>query len=446
MTDERPYGRHFAPRVDDSGSEDPHSKGVRDFESTPVPIEDGEFAGAEAPVDTDELTRVEAPVGAGEPVGAEALVEADESAEAEAPAEHDVRVDEAALQESAIDEPLEDGDRRDPKPSRKRVMGVTVLVVLLVIAVLAAGIAFFVNHSIAEGRRKFEASMQHMIDQSGSTIEHDGVTYRLNENMVTVAFIGFDGKITNITSGDQTTGQSDTVMVLALNADTGKTTCILIPRDSWVDVDTYIAGNYSGQQKMQICLQYTYGNSNEESSQLVAQCASRVLSGMPIDYYFTLDVKGVGPLADAIGGVKLTPVKSVEKYDIHEGEETVLTGERAQEYVQYRDYVVDISTLERQQRQLSFIKAFAAQVLESAAGDPAKLISLYQTALQYTWTNLGIEEFSYLASIMAEHGASDFELKTLEGEFSSQDGHAVLYLDQEQVTQTVLDVFYTPAS
>ena len=95
-----------------------------------------------------------------------------------------------------------------------------------------------------------------------------------------------------------------------------------IPRDSWVDVDTYIAGSYSGQQKMQICLQYTYGSSNEESSQLVAQCASRVLSGIPIDHYFTLNVKGVGPLADAIGGVRLTPVKSVEKYDIFEGEET----------------------------------------------------------------------------------------------------------------------------
>lgn len=213
-----------------------------------------------------------------------------------------------------------------------------------------------------------------------------------------------------------------------------------------MDADTYIAGNYSGQQKMQICLQYTYGSSSEESSQLVAQCVSRVLSVIPIDYYFTLNVKGVGPLADVIGGVKVTPVKSVEKYGIFEGEETILNGRRAQECVQYRDCHVDISTLERQERQLPFIKAFANQGLTAASGYPAKLISLYPTALQYTWTNLGIEEFSYMASIMAKHCASDFEIRTLEGEFSSQNGHAVLYFDQDGVTQTVLEVFYSPVS
>lgn len=344
------------------------------------------------------------------------------------------------------DDDSHDLESPSSKWSRKRSVGITLLSVALVLALVAMGFALFINHSIAEGRRRFEDSMQHMIDQSGSTIEHDGVTYQLNENMVTIAFIGFDGRTVNANSGNQTTGQSDTIMVLALNADTGKSTCIFIPRDSWVDVDTYIAGSYSGQQKMQMCLQYTYGSTNEESSLLVAQCASRVLSGIPIDYYFTLNVEGVGPLVDAIGGVKLTPVNSVEKYGIVEGEETVLNGLRAQEYVQYRDYLVDSSTLARQERQLSFIKAFAEQALGSAAGDPGKLVALYQTALQYTWTNLGIEEFSYMASIMAEHGITDFEIKTLEGEFSSQDGHAVLYLDQDGVTQTVLEVFYSPVS
>lgn len=414
MTDERPYGRHFAPRNEDDHTEDPR--------------------GPEAPAASVELDEQVQETDQFDYESSYLSSECDESSE------------DVDCQAEPAEQASEDLDQRDSKPSRKRVAGITVLAILFIIAMIAAGIALFVNHSIAQGRRKFEDSMRHMIDQSGSTIEHDGVTYRLNENMVTVAFIGFDGRTVNGSSGDQTTGQSDTVMVLALNADTGKSTCILIPRDSWVDVDTYIAGSYSGQQKMQICLQYTYGSSNEESSQLVAQCASRVLSGIPIDYYFTLNVEGVGPLADAVGGVRLTPVKSVEKYDIFEGEETMLNGRRAQEYVQYRDYHVDISTLERQERQLSFIKAFANQVLTAASGDPAKLITLYQTALQYTWTNLGMEEFSYMASIMAKHGASDFEIRTLEGEFSSQNGHAVLYLDQDSVMQTVLDVFYSPVS
>ena len=349
-------------------------------------------------------------------------------------------------QAEAAGQASEDIDQGDAKPSRKRVAGIAVLVVLFIIAMIAAGIALVVNHSIAQGRRKFEDSMQQMIDQSGSTIEHDGVTYRLNENMVTVAFIGFDNQVRNPTTGESTTGQADAIMIMALNTDTGRATCISIPRDSWVDVDTYIDGSYSGQNKMQLCLQYTYGSSNEQSSELVTQAASRILSGIPIDYYFTLNVRGIAPLADAIGGVTLTPVQTVPGYDIYEGVETTLSGTRAEKYVRNRDGSNDSSSLDRQARQLSFIKAFFKQALQSAAGDPSKLLSLYQTALNYTWTNLGMDEFSYIASTMIGQGVSGVDVVSLQGEMSSEGNHAALYLDQDSVFQTVLDVFYTPES
>lgn len=298
MTDERPYGRHFAPRNEDDRIEDPHGPEA-----------------ASAPVEPDEQVQETDQHGY-----ASSCV----SSECDEPSEY---VD---CQVEAAERVSEEIDQSDPKPSRKRVVGITVLAVLFIIALIATGIALFVNHSIAQGRRKFEDSMQRMIDQSGSTIEHDGVTYRLNENMVTVAFIGFDNQVRNLTTGEATTGQADAIMIMALNTDTGRATCISIPRDSWVDVDTYIDGSYSGQNKMQLCLQYTYGSSNEQSSELVAQAASRILSGIPIDYYFTLNVRGIAPLADAIGGVTLTPVQTVPGYDIYEEVETTLSGTRAE--------------------------------------------------------------------------------------------------------------------
>ncbi len=414
MTDERPYGRHFAPRNEDDHTEDP-----RGPEAASAPVEPNEQA-----QETDQFDRECSCVSS----------ECDESSE------------EVDCQAEAAEQASEDIDQGNPKPSRKRAIGIAVLVVLFIIAMIAAGIALFVNHSIAQGRRKFEDSMQQMIDQSGSTIEHDGVTYRLNENMVTVAFIGFDNQVRNLTTGEATTGQADAIMIMALNTDTGRATCISIPRDSWVDVDTYIDGSYSGQNKMQLCLQYTYGSSNERSSELVTQAASRILSGIPIDYYFTLNVRGIAPLADAIGGVTLTPVQTVPGCNIFEGVETTLFGERAEQYVRNRDGSNDSSSLDRQARQLSFIKAFFKQALQSASGDPSKLLSLYQTALNYTWTNLGIDEFSYIASTMIGQGVSGVDVVSLQGEMSAEGNHAAFYLDQDSVFQTVLDVFYTPES
>lgn len=182
MTDERPYGRHFAPRNEDDRIEGPHGP-------------EAASAAAEPDEQVQEADRPDCESSCVSSECAESLEDVDCQAE-------------TAEQASEV------LDQGDPKPSRKRVVGITVLVVLFIIAMIAAGIALFVNHSIAQGRRKFEDSIQHMIDQSGSTIEHDGVTYRLNENMVIVAFIGFDGNVTNITSGDPTTGQSDTIMSL----------------------------------------------------------------------------------------------------------------------------------------------------------------------------------------------------------------------------------------
>ena len=414
MTEDRPYGRHFAPR-----NEDEHTEALRGPEAASAPVEPNEQI-----QETDQFDCESSCVSS----------ECDEFSE------------DVDCQAGAAEQALEDINQRDPKPSRKRAIGIAVLVVLFIIAMIAAGIALFVNHSIAQGRRKFEDSMQQMIDQSGSTIEHDGVTYRLNENMVTVAFIGFDNQVRNLTTGESTTGQADAIMIMALNTDSGRATCISIPRDSWVDVDTYIDGSYSGQNKMQLCLQYTYGSSNEQSSELVTQAASRILSGIPIDYYFTLNVRGIAPLADAIGGVTLTPVQTVPGYDIYEGVETTLSGTRAEKYVRNRDGSNDSSSLDRQARQLSFIKAFFKQALQSAAGDPSKLLSLYQTALNYAWTNLGMDEFSYIASTMIGQGVSGVDVVSLQGEMSSEGNHAAFYLDQDSVFQTVLDVFYTPES
>lgn len=383
-----------------------------------------------------------------EPAGANERAELVESVEAGEPA-NPCEPDEAgepneaptATESADLNEPVES----DHGPRRARRIGLRVLVaVLVLVCVTAAGAAIWVNSSIQRGRKAFEESMQRAIEETGSTVEYEGRTYELNKDMVTIAFIGFDNRTKNATTGSDAQGQSDTIMVVALNTATGAATGIIIPRDSMVPVDMYIEGNYSGQSTMQICLQYSYGDSSEQSSELVARCASRVLYGMPIDYYFTLNIEGVGPINDSVGGVTLTPVQSVPSAGIVEGRETTLYGTKAERYVQYRDTSSVTSSLDRQARQVSYLKAFSSKVLGAASSDPGALISLYQTALDYTWTNLGIDQFSYLASTMLSHGMTSFDVVTLDGEMVSGENHSEFILDKDSVYRVVLDVFYSP--
>ena len=310
----------------------------------------------------------------------------------------------------------------------------TLVIVLLVIGAVAAAGWGFVNHSVNQGKKKIEEKTEKVIKAKGDTITYNGKKYELNKHMATVAFIGFDGRDND--DGTQK-GQSDTVMVVALNTDTGEARGIVIPRDSMVAVDTYSNGSFAGQVTEQLCLQFAYGTDGDNSSALAAAAASRVLDNIPVDYYYTLNIEGVAPINDSIGGVTLVPTQT-------EGQETTLFGKMAEKYVQWRDTSVLTSSLDRTTRQVSYLQAFAAKVLNSAKSNPAVLINLYQTMGDYTWTNLGLDEFSYLATTMLEHGLTSFDVVTLQGTMQQGDTFAEFYLDQDNVKQTVVDTFYHP--
>ena len=169
----------------------------------------------------------------------------------------------------------------------------TLVIVLLVIGAIAAAGWGFVNHSVSQGKKKIEEKAEKVIKAKGDTITYNGKKYALNKHMATVAFIGFDNRATDDGTKE---GQSDTVMVVALNTDTGEARGIVIPRDSMVAVDTYAGGSFSGQVTEQLCLQFAYGTDGDSSSALTAAAASRVLDNIPVDYYYTLNIEGVAPI------------------------------------------------------------------------------------------------------------------------------------------------------
>lgn len=335
--------------------------------------------------------------------------------------------------------------RRRSKESIKRIKRRrrirTLLIVLLVIGAVAAAGWGFVNHSVNQGKKKIEEKTEKVIKAKGDTITYNGKKYALNKHMATVAFIGFDGR--NNDDGTQK-GQSDTVMVVALNTDTGEARGIIIPRDSMVAVDTYSNGSFAGQVTEQLCLQFAYGTDGDNSSALTAAAASRVLDNIPVDYYYTLNIEGVAPINDSIGGVTLVPTQTVPGTSVVEGQETTLFGTTAEKYVQWRETTNLTSSLDRTARQVSYVQAFASKVLSSAKSNPAMLISLYQAMGDYTWTNLGLDEFSYLATTMLEHGLTSFDVVTLQGTMQQGDTFAEFYLDRDNVKQTVVDTFYHP--
>jgi anionic cell wall polymer biosynthesis LytR-Cps2A-Psr (LCP) family protein len=162
---------------------------------------------------------------------------------------------------------------------------------------------------------------------------------------------------------------------------------------------------------------------------------------MPITYYFTLNMSGLVPLADFLGGVTLTPLQSIPETDIVEGVDTVLLGEHAYLYIRRRDQFDINSSLDRQARQMQYIRAFATQAFQRTKENPAMLLSLLETTAAYSLTNLSISEFSYLSPQIAQ-GDPSLEIVTLTSIIAMGEIYAEYYLDEDAVYETVLDVYY----
>lgn len=340
--------------------------------------------------------------------------------------------------DSQIQAQVEDCSKeRTPTPARKK----PIRIALIVIAILAA-LGILLTLSTFGMVKMGEMSVNSTYDyEDSATITYEGSTYTLNENMVSICIMGLDRE--SHEEEGSTVGQADVIMVLALDTSTGETTVINIARDSMVDMEIYRSGIYAGIEEMQICLAFAYGDGEETSCEYTTTAASRVLYSTPIYYYFAMELSSISALCDEIDGVTLTPLESIPDTDIVEGQEIELLGDDAVNYIQWRDTTSLNSSTDRQARQVQFLNAFASQSFDLAQDDLTVLIGLYNTACEYSTTNLGMCEFSYLATAMLSGGTVDFKMISLPGETSLGDLWISYYLDEEAVMETVLDVYYT---
>lgn len=349
---------------------------------------------------------------------------------------------------------LESAHRHGSSHHRRRSRVTPLLVVLIAVGVFAfvtAGSAFAFTTLINQGRlnllnlegSELETEQGAATPDKGKTVVYNGAEYKLKDSVVSICLIGQDKEWRAPEEGFN--GQADAIMVLAIDSKTGQATGIAIPRDTMVDINV----NYKNTdtlydtETMQICLSYAYGTDDDSSSQLVCTAASRVLYNIPIDYYYTISMSGLSALADTVGGVALEPLESIPNTNIREGETIKLEGDDAISYIKWRDTSQYGTALTRLERQKQFVKALAAKTITVAKGNPAALLSIFNTLSAYSTTNIGFSEASFLATCMSGETAN-FDLVSLTGQpvHNDQSQWEQFILDKPATYQTVLDVYY----
>ncbi len=322
--------------------------------------------------------------------------------------------------------------------------------ILLVIAIIIAGVFGFFAINVREGDFKGESIVSNQDDYE-EVITYNGHKYKYNEDVIAVAFFGVDQETMETVDETDFVGAADADIVFAVDTKTGKASAIAIPRDTMVDVDVFTkSGTFVETKNTQLCLAYAYGDGAEQSCTNTVNAMSRILYNMPIQKYFALDLGGISVLNDAIGGVTLESKYDFTDLGIKKGDTVTLKGDMAEAYVRTRDLDNINASLNRTERQIQYVKEYSKQLAPAVMNDFGVVSKLYNAAKAYSQTDLALDNVTYLASLLLSKNITTFDTYSIKGEMSAAPVsefkdvvHAQFTPDEESVMETVLSVFYT---
>lgn len=280
----------------------------------------------------------------------------------------------------------------------------------------------------------------------GKTVSYKGETYVLNENITTVLLIGVDRDELDGESVRGDGGEADCILLMSMDTETGKTQIVNISREAYAHVDIYSAsGIYIESRSTQLCRAFAFGDGGKLSCDNTVKSVKRLLYGMPIHSYVALDMRFIGAATDAVGGITLTALSDIKMPDksiVKAGTELELWGENAERYVRYRDKKLLNSNLLRMDRQKQYVQLFAKKALQETKQDLTTLLDLYKAMSQYMTTDLSLADTTFLLGTFLNHGAT-FDFGAIKGKLGRLGENAVYYLDETNVYETVLALYYT---
>ncbi len=281
---------------------------------------------------------------------------------------------------------------------------------LLLVALLAAGgYELFKNDILLPG----------FGDDDVEEVVAEG--HRLN-----VLLLGNDAR-----SGE-TMARSDTIILASVDPKSKQMSLLSIPRDTRVNIPRH------GWDKINSASVY---GGTDMSMKVVSD-----LLGIPIKYYVQVNFNGFKDIVDALGGVTLDVEQDMNHYDPEDGgiysinlKKGVqrLDGDKALQYVRYRDYAM--GDIDRTAHQQKFLVALAKEMLQPST--ILKLPALVPEINKYVKTNLSVGDMMTLASAGKKLENGSIVAQTLPGRPINIDGGSYWGVDPDEAKQMLANLF-----
>jgi len=228
---------------------------------------------------------------------------------------------------------------------------------------------------------------------------------------VNVLFLGVDayidasGKVHLDVPLSKSRSRTDTMILISFDPVAGDANLISIPRDTRVEIPA------PGRSWDKINAAHVYGGP------LLAMKSVEKLLSIPVHYYVRTNFLGVQSVVDILGGVELNveidmrysdPTQDLE-IDLKKGVQ-VLNGDKALQYLRYRNGGGDIARIQRQQK---FIGALLKRLV--SVNTLLRAQALAREAVKYIDTNMTTGQIFDFVRIASQFANPDVQMATLPG-------------------------------
>ena len=319
-----------------------------------------------------------------------------------------------------------------------------VAVALVGIFLVAAAFLFLNLWERQQGR--FSAT-----DPEDTFVTYEGQKYQRKSGVETYLILGLD-KYEGQTSADSHASgvQTDFLLLLVLDKNTGKSDAIQISRDTMTQVNKLAVGGTAvvDTEVCQIALAYSYASDDNEKIRCrnTMDSVEHILKGAKVNHYIAMTMDGVAAGADLVGGVEVTVLDDFTGVDdtLVKGEQVTLMGQQALTYVRTRYGLEDSTNSTRMARQQQYLTAFYEKTLSKLEGDDEFVLNFVSTMDDYVVYDLPEQK---LQQFMTELGDYEFMgIRELDGRIEQGQEFMEFYPDEEATRKLVMELFYEPVA
>lgn len=309
---------------------------------------------------------------------------------------------------------------------------------------LFAVVAFFTTALLLIHRWELKQTVELPPQETEGDLYYGGAWYDLRQDVETLLFFGVDKYEGQLREGVFTNDQQADFLLLLVR-DKSQNVCRALPlnRDTMTKITQLdLSGLPMGGQVEQLALAHTYGSGGEDSGRNTARAVSDLLYGVPVDHYVGMSMDAVAVLTDAVGGVPVMVEQDFSQVTdaLPMGQETVLTGQLALQFVRARGGVGEQTNVERMSRQQQFMESFYPLWQEKCRADDGFLADVLLDVADYITTDCSLETLSVWQEQMA-----DCELTLMEppaGEAVVGERFMEFYAEEKPLRETVIGLFY----